>query len=261
MQGVADRNELSDMDVNAINNEFADKRLVDWMAEFAAGAGHELNNPLAIISGLAQNLLKRQSDPGIRTACSTIIAQVGRAHEMIADVRAFARPPMPEPGTFDVGTFFERWTRSEKLRDASKTENVEIYLDEKCRELKIETDEALLLCILNALGKNSFEAISEDGSLYYFCNLRLKTNGNENASDGEWILEIGVENNGPNMSEQDLQLMYAPFFSGRQAGRGLGFGLSKAWRFAEVLGAELVCERSSRFAKGRRWAVEIPVQQ
>ena len=36
---------------------------LDALAEFAAGAGHELNNPLAVIVGRAQLLLARESDP------------------------------------------------------------------------------------------------------------------------------------------------------------------------------------------------------
>ncbi len=36
---------------------------IEAMAEFAAGAGHEINNPLTVISGRAQLLLREEADP------------------------------------------------------------------------------------------------------------------------------------------------------------------------------------------------------
>ena len=39
------------------------KLKLDALAEFAAGAGHELNNPLAVIVGRAQLLLAAETDP------------------------------------------------------------------------------------------------------------------------------------------------------------------------------------------------------
>ena len=56
-------------------------------------------------------------------------------------------------------------------------------------------------------------------------------------------------------SEEEQQLMFAPFYSGRQAGRGLGFGLPKALRYTEALGMRLVCEKSRSFPSGQRWSV------
>lgn len=258
VRDVVQENSLSDQEMSVVERGLLEKRLIDCLAEFAAGAGHELNNPLAIISGLAQNLLKTETDPRKRASYSTIIAQTVRACEMIADVRGFARPPKPEPEVFDLGAFFEKWTRREMWRSGSKTDNIEIVFDDKCREMKIETDEAILSSILDALGKNANETIAEQGGLCFFCRLRTALESRE-IDNGQTVLEIGVENDGPDVTEQDLQFVYAPFFSGRQAGRGLGFGLSKAWRFSEILGVKLLCDRPMRFTKGRRWGVLIPV--
>ena len=66
------------------------------LAEFAAGAGHEINNPLTVISGRAESLLRDETDPERRRALALICAQAMRVHEMIADMMLFARPPRPE---------------------------------------------------------------------------------------------------------------------------------------------------------------------
>ncbi len=67
------------------------------LAEFAAGTGHEINNPLATIVGRAQALLKHETDPGRRQSLATIAAQAFRIRDMIGDLMVFARPPAPAP--------------------------------------------------------------------------------------------------------------------------------------------------------------------
>jgi C4-dicarboxylate-specific signal transduction histidine kinase len=37
--------------------------------------------------------------------------------------------------------------------------------------------------------------------------------------------------------------LFDPFFSGREAGRGLGFGLSKCWRIVTDHGGQVVVQR------------------
>src|SRR5262249_47995740 len=93
------------------------------LAEFAAGAGHEINNPLAVSSGQAQYLL-RQLDEGVkgckiegvtengessilpapshplipslsRRGLQVIVEQAQRIHHVLRDLMQFARPPQP----------------------------------------------------------------------------------------------------------------------------------------------------------------------
>ena len=66
---------------------------LDAVKELAYGASHEINNPLANISARAQALLRDEADPERRRALEAIHQQALRAHEMIADLMLFARPP------------------------------------------------------------------------------------------------------------------------------------------------------------------------
>jgi hypothetical protein len=47
-------------------------------------------------------------------------------------------------------------------------------------------------------------------------------------------VRIEITDNGPGIAIDILPMIFDPFFSGREAGRGLGFGLSKAWRIAQI---------------------------
>src|SRR5438094_2984655 len=69
---------------------------------FAYGLSHEINNPLANISARAQTLLVDEKDPERRRKLATIVQQAFRAHEMIADLMLFARPPAMRPQAVDL---------------------------------------------------------------------------------------------------------------------------------------------------------------
>src|SRR4051812_4979982 len=69
---------------------------------FAYGLSHEINNPLANIATRAQTLLVEERDPERRRKLATIVQQAFRAHEMIADLMLFARPPTPKLETVDL---------------------------------------------------------------------------------------------------------------------------------------------------------------
>ena len=66
------------------------------LKELAYGASHEINNPLANIAARAQTLLEDEPDPERRRKLTAIHRQAMRAHEMIADLMLFARPPKLE---------------------------------------------------------------------------------------------------------------------------------------------------------------------
>ena len=45
---------------------------------------------------------------------------------------------------------------------------------------------------------------------------------------------VTISDNGTPIPEQQLAIVFDPFFSGREAGRGIGFGLTKAWRVMQL---------------------------
>ena len=70
-------------------------------------------------------------------------------------------------------------------------------------------------------------------------------------------LRRGIADNGPGMDQNVLRHLFDPFFSGREAGRGLGFGLSKAWRIVTAHGGRLLVD--SRAGHGATFTVCLPV--
>jgi C4-dicarboxylate-specific signal transduction histidine kinase len=67
-----------------------------------------------------------------------------------------------------------------------------------------------------------------------------------NASAGHAWAEVVVSDDGPGISAEVRRHMFDPFYSGREAGRGLGFGLSKCWRIVTDHGGQVVVGQSAQ---------------
>lgn len=196
--------------------ETLEREKLESLAEFAAGAGHEINNPLATIVGRAQLLLRDEADPERRREAAVIVAQAKRAHEMIADLRLFARPPCPEPRAFDLGTLVE--TLLADSAAAAEERSIELTLVRAPGPMTVVLDPVQIQVALQALVRNAFEAIGREGRV----ELAME------ASEASVV--IRVTDTGPGIAPEHRQHIFDPFFSARQAGRGLGMGLSKCWR-------------------------------
>ncbi|NMC19455.1 MAG: HAMP domain-containing histidine kinase, partial [Thermogutta sp.] len=150
--------------LHALEANFAEtleQAKLDALAEFAAGAGHEINNPLAIIGGHAQVLLRSAQDPEQRRILAAITAQVRRAHEMIADARLFARPSQPSLTLIDLRDVVMQVEPS--LRELAERYGTALNCELPTERVEVQADPVQLAAAFTALGKNAVEAAAEGG--------------------------------------------------------------------------------------------------
>ncbi|VTT98349.1 histidine kinase : ATP-binding region ATPase domain protein OS=Planctomyces limnophilus (strain ATCC 43296 / DSM 3776 / IFAM 1008 / 290) GN=Plim_2545 PE=4 SV=1: HisKA: HATPase_c [Gemmataceae bacterium] len=196
------------------------------LAELAAGAGHEINNPLAIISTHAQRLLRTEPDPERGDALRSVVRQTQRISGILRDLMQFARPGRPERRPVTVGELFEGVRTS--VAPLAGERNVRIEIDSRAAEVQLDGDPVQLRHALTAVVRNAVEAAG-DGWVRLACDA---------PEDGEFA-RIRVEDSGPGLTPEVAAHAFDPFFSGRSAGRGCGLGLSTAWQFLRQNGGEL----------------------
>jgi signal transduction histidine kinase len=203
---------------------------LEALKELAYGASHEINNPLANIAARAQSLLADERDPERRRKLVAIHRQALRAHEMIADLMLFARPPMLSLGPCDLHRLVRQVVEEQRERAAERN----IDLSAGCGEGPIPpvaADFTQLGVALAALVTNSIEAVGANG--------RVRVVLRHAELDDRAFVEISVRDDGPGVSPSVREHLFDPFFSGREAGRGLGFGLSKCWRIVTDHGGQI----------------------
>jgi signal transduction histidine kinase len=220
------------MDKPEAESPVSDRQLAELklrsLAEFAAGAGHEINNPVATIVGHAQQLLAGETDPDRRHALATIGAQAYRIRDMIGDVMLFARPPQPRACQVDLPTVLREV--SEKVAGGLHRPSLRIEI-EAGPEIPIFADPVQLRVVVSSLLRNSIEALAGSGTIFIRAWPAVENDRQQ--------AKFSISDNGPGLSATDREHLFDPFYSGRQAGRGLGFGLSKAWRIATLHGGTI----------------------
>jgi two-component system NtrC family sensor kinase len=213
------------------------------LAEFAAGAAHEINNPLAVISGQAQYLLGREVEPARQRALQTINGQAHRIHQLLNELMQFARPPRVQKQPIDLRGLLREVALS--LSDLAAQRQVQLVCPDADPSLTLQADIRLLRTALECLLRNAIEAAPAGG----WAGIRVVPAATDRV---EFIIEDN--GNGPAPSQRDH--LFDPFYSGRLAGRGRGFGLPTAWRLAREHGGDV---RFDRPADGpTRFIVDLP---
>ncbi len=233
------------------------------LKELAYGASHELNNPLANISARAQTLLQEEKDPERRRRLAAINSQAFRAHEMIADMMLFARPPQLVLQSVNLVELLDDLVR--RLAEEALQQNTELVRVGGDAPIEARVDPVHLRAALRALVINSLEALAEGGRIELSVrrgsaarSARSANSGTANsgtansgtASSG--TIELLVSDNGPGISATVRPHLFDPFYSGREAGRGLGLGLSKCWRIATLHGGRIDVENNTAGETARR---------
>jgi signal transduction histidine kinase len=210
-----------------------DRRLeqakLDAMKELAYGASHEINNPLANISARAQSLLREDCDPERRRTLEAIHLQALRAHEMISDLMLFARPPQLQRQRLDLTELVRQVASG--LAPECERRSIELSIVVDGQPPPVDADATQLAVAVHALVANSMNALGRDGRIQIVVR---------HSQDGGALLQ--VEDNGPGIPPEVRPHIFDPFYSGREAGRGLGFGLSKAWRIITLHGGNIEVE-------------------
>jgi signal transduction histidine kinase len=268
---------------------------LEALYQFAYGLSHEINNPLANIAARAETLLADEKEPERRRKLAVIMQQAFRAHEMIADLMLFARPPELRPEPTDLA----------RLADTVVAEMQPLAAEQSTRLSRVGESEAVIANIdrtqiavaLKALVQNALEAVKQGGSVEVGVGpgsgfgdqdserLAAASTGRRRrvrnstsmrrksavASEHHLIPAphvfnpqsairnpqfLTVTDTGPGIPGEIRPHIFDPFFCGREAGRGLGLGLSKAWRIVTLHGGTIRVD--SEPGEGARLVVELP---
>ncbi len=227
--------------------EILRSRTMITVGEMAAGAAHEMNNPLAVISGRSQLLAQQLSDPKHKAAAHLIHEQSHRLTDIITELMDFAKPVPPKPVETDLADLIDRALHEAKLQADVVDRTVEVTIGD-VPKVVVDTDQAMGALI--ELFDNAFHATDP-----------VKGHIVVNAAFDPFSRKVAVTitDNGCGMDEQTLRRAFDPFFSMRPAGRRRGMGLAKALRWVEASGGSIRLE--SRPGQGTRSLVLLPASQ
>jgi PAS domain S-box-containing protein len=199
------------------------------MGTLVAGLSHELNNPLGIILGFAQGLLRRATlDDNSRMAVASIERQTQRCALLVRALLDFSRKKVPVRERVTVSVLFERVRELIAGQAQRKGLHFEAAVPTgELPELEVSVQE-LETALLNLVA-NAVDATPPGGSVSL--NARAMTQGGG--------VELVVSDTGEGMTEEVLQRAFDPFFTTKPVGQGTGLGLSITRNIVEAHGGAI----------------------
>jgi putative nucleotidyltransferase with HDIG domain len=212
----------------AMQAELVQARALRTVAAMAMGAAHELNNPLAVISGRAQMLRQRVNDEETRRLLETIEIQARSCSDIVTELMQFADPRPPQPESISLPAFLEELRVN--LSSSGLLDGRALIVEASSDTPAINFDREQLNGVFRELIRNAIEATEASSG-----RLTIKA-----ATDlAEEIVVVELTDNGRGMTTEILVQATDPFFSHRPAGRGRGMGLARTQRWLQQNGATM----------------------
>jgi len=193
------------------------------LAEMAAGAAHELNNPLAVISGRAQLLAEAQSDQETKEILKQIYENAREASGIVENLMSFAEPPRPRLARTNVKKMLD-----EAVQLTSRKTNIEM-LDVRAEIAEnvesVFVDSAQIVSAIANIISNAVESYGDKSGPVEI------TAGIDESGE---LVELTIKDQGCGMEAETLKKATQPFFSAKPAGRKRGMGLAYAARFIQI---------------------------
>ncbi len=226
--------------------EILRSRTMITVGEMAAGAAHEMNNPLAVISGRSQLLAGQLTDPKHKAAAHLISEQSHRLSQIITELMDFARPSAASPVETDLGDLLARALHEAKAHAEVPDRTIEVTVTDVPL---VRIDPNQVCAALVEVIDNALQATDGGGK-----GATVAIHGAYDPVSERVVLT--VTDGGCGMDETTLRRAFDPFFSSKPAGRRRGLGLPKALRWIESSGGSMHLE--SRVGQGTRTIVLLP---
>jgi len=218
------------------------------LAEMAAGAAHELNNPLAVISGRAQLLAEAQSDPETKEILKQIYENAREASAIIEDMMGFAEPPKPRPAQTDVKQILDEAVHLTGRKTNTEALDIQIQAAENIENVFVDSAQ-IVSAIANVIS-NAVESYSGQPG-----PIEITADTDESAE----LVKLAIKDQGCGMDDETLKKATQPFFSAKPAGRKRGMGLAYAARFIQLNHGSMKIE--SQPGSGTTVTIFLPCKQ
>jgi len=221
------------------------------VGRLAAGAAHEINNPLTIIS-LNIQIMDRLLAHGdtnlqeLRNRLKVIAGQEQRISKIIGELMGFARPSQPKLEAADIS----RVVNAVLMVIGDRVSMTKIRVDNQIPiDLpKVYVDASQIEQVFMNLFINANHAMPEGGTL----TLRAEI-------DHTKRLAVSLTDTGTGISKENLGKIFDPFFTTKREGEGTGLGLAICHSIIEHNGGALQVQ--STVGQGTTFTILLPIDQ
>ena len=238
---------MSKVEAGLLDEELLQTTKMASLGTMAGCVAHELNNPLTVISGNAQYLLKRmeeeQCSDDIRESLESLFEYATTCSSIVRGLLAFVRRPgvgreimCPHEAVEDTLVFLERELTAQSIQCDRRFDAGTATVQANRRELQ----QVCLNLILNAR-----DAMGDGGCL------TIETRCPDAAR-----VELAFADTGPGIPGMEKEHVFEPFFTTKKPGQGTGLGLSVCRQIVEAHGGSIRAEDNA--GGGTVIVIELP---
>ena len=213
------------------------------LGQLAAGAAHEINNPLTAILGYSDLLA---DDPALtdraRGTAAKIREQARRTKNLVQNLLSFARQVPPERTLLDINSVVTNAVQLRALDLHSGGSRIDMQLESVLPGVRGDNNQ-LMQVFFNIIN-NAMDAMNEAGGGVLTIRT-LRDRGN---------VVILFSDTGPGIREPHR--VFDPFYTTKPVGKGTGLGLSICYGILQEHGGRILCYNGQ--TGGAVFRVELP---
>jgi len=213
------------------------------LGQLAAGAAHEINNPLAAILGFSDLLADDPTVPErARATAAKIRDQARRTKTLVGNLLSFARQVPAERTLLDINTVVNNAVQLRALDLRSGTTRVELQLESVLPGVRGDGNQ-LMQVFFNIIS-NALDAMeAANGGVLTIKTIRDRSN-----------VVVLFSDSGPGIKEPHR--VFDPFYTTKPVGKGTGLGLSICFGIIQEHAGKILCY--NRQEGGAVFRVELP---
>ncbi len=213
------------------------------VGQLAGGVAHEINNPMGVILGFAQSIVKGiKAGDLLYMPLKSIEREALRCRKLVGDLLTFSRVDKTKAEEIDINHTIEDTLSF--VEGLAKVKSISIIKEYGTGIPRIIANKNQIQQVIVNLCNNAIDAMPEGG------NIKLSTK-----DTGDRIL-IEVSDTGKGMTEEVKKHLFEPFFTTKEAGKGTGLGLSFCFEIIQNHNGTI--EASSEPDKGAVFVIKLP---
>lgn len=225
-------------------DELVRKEKLAMLGQVASGVGHELRNPLGVMSNAVYFLqtMLDGADDHVKEYLGIILAEITRSERIVADLMDAVHTRPPDRATFRLPEMLD-----ELMGKRAMPASVTVAMDLPEALPAIRADAAQMQQVFENLVSNAVDAMAEGGTL------EIQAYGDTQAGK----VVISVRDTGSGITPENMARLFQPLFTTKA--RGIGLGLVVTKNLVEANGGTVTVE--SEAGHGTRVTVTLPAAE